>query len=552
MMRFLCMVLFLLISVFPNKIFAGVISFSTPTFTIERCDDSRFTFFDRKVDVFGIPIYAVPEVHPRKLLHAANVLAQYLDNNEDGQVDNPRVVEAMIARRAFLFMWGDKAQVDEIDAAFEANGWEGEGLDLGNDETRPEWFLNGRVGKFDEAIEQVWLLVATTGYAQVYPNIFGEAGVSSLTAAMDVARGGRFEELPASYPDNAWYTYSDQTCDYECMASGYFYWGMSSVLGAQANRGDVISGVWKLFRKDDVKTGDPSLYALLNDPSYILPTVLPDGTYRNFQYSEEATLSQTPPTFDIKSCTDSHFPFFNQRINVFGIQVYADPNVPKNKIQHAANVLAQYLDNDENGVVDDPRVLSVMHENNAFLFMWSDESLFEELEAAYLSNPWEGEGQDLGSEESRPEWHSNGYTGEFDGAIEEVWHLVTSVGYSLAYPEAFGEGELSTLTSAMDIARGGHFTEVPVQYPVDAWYTYDDETCDYACMASEYIYWGMSSILGAQVNRRNEIYDEWKLCTKDEVQKKDTALYGLLTSHDYSLPTVLPDGSYRNFTSTGN
>ena len=32
----------------------------------------------------------------------------------------------------------------------------------------------------------------------------------------------------------------------------------------------------------------------------------------------------------------------------------------------------------------------------------------------------------------------------------------------------------------MDIARGGRFLSIPMDYPDTAWYTYDDETCDYA------------------------------------------------------------------------
>ena len=34
------------------------------------------------------------------------------------------------------------------------------------------------------------------------------------------------------------------------------------------------------------------------------------------------------------------------------------------------------------------------------------------------------------------------------------------------------------------------------EYPVGAWYTYDDETCEYECMAIEYIYWGVATYLG--------------------------------------------------------
>ncbi|MBL4643329.1 MAG: hypothetical protein JKY44_07035, partial [Flavobacteriaceae bacterium] len=68
--------------------------------------------------------------------------------------------------------------------------------------------------------------------------------------------------------------------------------------------------------------------------------------------------------------------------------------------------------------------------------------------------------------------------------------------------------------------------------------------CNYDCQAGEYIHWTMSSILGAQENRINEISNEWKLNTKTKVQTTDIEAYGLLTNPIYKFPTILPDGSY--------
>jgi len=52
-------------------------------------------FFDKKVEVFGILIVGTSEVQDEKLLHAAAVMAEYLDNDEDGEVDDPAVLLAM-------------------------------------------------------------------------------------------------------------------------------------------------------------------------------------------------------------------------------------------------------------------------------------------------------------------------------------------------------------------------------------------------------------------------------------------------------------------------
>ena len=50
------------------------------------------------------------------------------------------------------------------------------------------------------------------------------------------------------------------------------------------------------------------------------------------------------------------------------------------------------------------------------------------------------------------------------------------------------------------MARGGQFIEIPEQYPESAWYSYTDPSCNYMCMITEYMYWGLTSILGAQAN----------------------------------------------------
>lgn len=199
------------------------------------------------------------------------------------------------------------------------------------------------------------------------------------------------------------------------------------------------------------------------------------------------------PNFVIVAHNDDGFTKTNRKVDVFGISIYAYSDVEDAKLMHAANLMAQYLDNDEDGSVDNQTLLRTMVSNHAALFMWKTESQIN-LNA-----------QDLGADETRPEWHSNGQTGQFDAALEEIWHVITHSGYAKAYPAIFGEDPGTSLSDAMDIARGGRFRKIPDPYPVNAWYTYDDETCEYDCMAAEYIYWAMTSILGAQENKLSEI-----------------------------------------------
>ena len=60
--------------------------------------------------------------------------------------------------------------------------------------------------------------ITSVGYAKAFPTTFAESSTSNslLTQAMDVARGGKFTTIPASYPSTAWYTYTDSTCNYDC------------------------------------------------------------------------------------------------------------------------------------------------------------------------------------------------------------------------------------------------------------------------------------------------------------------------------------------------
>jgi len=258
---------------------------------------------------------------------------------------------------------------------------------------------------------------------------------------------------------------------------------------------------------------------------------------------KEPTTVITPgndPNFTIVAHNDAGFSNFNRKVVVFGIDIYAVAGVEDAKLLHAANVMAQYLDNNEDGTVDDKTVLDKMIENKAFMVMWKTENDLN------MSPPSGRLGQDLGNDETHPNFVANGKTGAFDASLEEVLHIINNAGHSYAYPQAFGQNQGSELANAMDIARGGQFLSIPSTYPANAWYTYDDQTCDYAsCQTIEYLYWALTSMLGAQENRLNDIQNEWKLNTRALVQSTDAAIYTLLTNPTYKMPTVLPDGTYK-------
>ncbi len=122
--------------------------------------------FTRKAEVFGVTILASEKVSDRILEHTASVMAEYLDNNEDGYADNQAVADRMKANKATLFLFytqdeSENFDFNSIDTVF--------GQDLYEEETHPG---GAAKGVFDASLEEVLHLITHSGYAQVYPRFW--------------------------------------------------------------------------------------------------------------------------------------------------------------------------------------------------------------------------------------------------------------------------------------------------------------------------------------------------------------------------------------------
>lgn len=223
---------------------------------------------------------------------------------------------------------------------------------------------------------------------------------------------------------------------------------------------------------------------------------------------------------------------FSKHVDVLGLHVYATSNTPNNKVLHCAHILAQWIDNDEDGHPDEPLVHDALLSSHASMLMWRRESDAEDDFDKIPDETWDNcILQALFGQETNPGFPENGW---FDATLEETLHLVTWGGYAPTYPDVFGEHPGSQIADAMDECIDG------------GWYHYDDPTCHYDCLVTEYTYWVITSILGAQDYpwRIEEIEEEWELWNTTLVQTHDPAAFALVTDPTWRLATVLPDGSY--------
>ena len=317
-----------------------------------------------------------------------------------------------------------------------------------------------------------------------------------------------------------------------------------------------------------------------------------DSGKRCRAWSEEV-FETTPPDFEILTPRqDEKAADIEKVVEVFGIRLMALKGVTDRDLVLSATVLAQWLDNDEDGKPDNRKVQSELQRQHSrmILGVGFDRSI----------GPWHEKKQRFLRYESAPTYgldvttinHSryglepSAYSDDWmieeplmapDAATEETLHLVTDVGFAGVYPADFwsaipgipeyasrvyrcyltkqGEETLkgaSRLTKAMDTARGGFFAEIPEQYPAGAWYTRYNE-CEYGCLAAEYVHWAAITLAGMMEGRvtgiprdRDGNGDEWGIETAEDLEQRDPQVYELLTQKEFVFPSRAPDATYGN------
>ncbi len=243
-----------------------------------------------------------------KLLHAANVTAELLDNDENGTVDNTCVVAKLNDLSTYVTMYNTDSSEFNTDTMVDAEVTKM--TSLGANETVDNYADNV---SHDASIEEIFHLITQYGYSNVYPTVFGESNTSTATMAqaMDVARGSTTPQRDLSAGDNstgwdynntdcstagsvdntsndkAWYFYADKTADYQTMQTEYMYWSVSSKFGMHDSAAGLTkaSTEWCPNTKAKLLAQDPTIYNLIDNSTYAFPTVLPNASYGYYTFT---------------------------------------------------------------------------------------------------------------------------------------------------------------------------------------------------------------------------------------------------------------------------
>eukprot|EP01052_Picozoa_sp_SAG31_P031557 SAG31_NODE_3355_length_4368_cov_9.677208_3_plen_196_part_00 len=172
------------------------------------------------------------------------------------------------------------------------------------------------------------------------------------------------------------------------------------------------------------------------------PTNASSGATRRADYFEVTELPDTLSDFS---------PWYSRYVNVFGIHIVATPGerftsaywstaFDDDTLLYAANIMAQWIDNNEDGLPDDPRVIESMVHENALLYMTPTD---DEPESTEFFNDWgsnrpSGYGMQFLHGEETVRYPSIPVPPgtRFDACPEETQHLVNNYGHVKVYPES--------------------------------------------------------------------------------------------------------------------
>ena len=218
------------------------------------------SIFDKSAVAFdAVLICATSGVPPEKLIHAANVTAEWLDNDEDGVADDGDLLETLKLNRPVVVMTFDGMPLIPSIRLFRAFA-DFSVQDLGAQET-------GNPERRDASQEEIHHVVMNAGWQKLFPAVFSE----DPDDESDLYRVWKYAN------DHGYYSYGDPTCDDSCKVTEFVYLATASYLDSQA---DLFSDELTLKTRGALREVLPEVVEIFESETYVYPRDhWPDGVY---------------------------------------------------------------------------------------------------------------------------------------------------------------------------------------------------------------------------------------------------------------------------------
>ena len=172
---------------------------------------------------------------------------------------------------------------------------------------------------------------------------------------------------------------------------------------------------------------------------------------------------------------------FTQVSMPFGVLLAADEDMPPAYVTQSAAILAEMMDQDMDGVVDDPQVAAELaRHDECWLAMPMDDRRWEEEQLPILERA-------LGYDIIIPEWWMEVRSNTPDEharavMVEEIHHFMTQFGFSEVYPEIFGVDDWDSVIARETTRAQCDFWQHPENdcpgHPADYGGDCRDPSCD--------------------------------------------------------------------------
>jgi len=370
-------------------------------------------------------------------------------------------------------------------------------------------------------------------------NLQGNVVTPSMNVSGNLTVGGSINNIGDSPTD---------TVDFNMAISQDFLPGNSD--GLTLGNGNKR---WKELYTDAITTDSMHITtsAISTNESNADLNILASGTgavfIDNLQFEDNKIIGKFDPEglFVVNASTDPGFPsIFNgydslrsllpKWTTIFGIPVLGTATASVDAVKHAANMLASYLDNNFDGVVDNNALYAEFSDGLFAIVVYAnaaeETSLTAQLGAFKVNRTFSV------FEDEMNNFLGDGVGNQRDLASEKILKdlLIPRIS-NLHIP--LSTTRPSTVTNAMDAARGGYQAggTPGYNYPPFAWYT-DPTGLTYTNLVYEYLYLLTASVAGSLEWRSGTITSLWDPYNDVLLQIQDVAGRNIIIDNTYGFP----------------